>query len=200
MSITDMQKAQHDSESRSTADLVQECLAGDTESMYELVHRYQNRVFGLCYRMLGNRMDAEDAVQETFIRVFRSLHHWDADRDFVPWLFAIAGNRCRTLLSRKTRRPEVTLIHELIDDKRYGQSDGELSEEVQLALMELPENQRLAFVLFHEQQLSYIEIAETLSSPVGTIKTWIHRARQSTARCLARRHPELDPSHAMHSV
>lgn len=187
-------------EDLSTAQLVAGSLEGDADSMQTLLARYQHRVFGLCFRMLGNRMDAEDATQETFIRVFRSLHHWDSSRDFVPWLFAIAGNRCRTLLSKRSRQPRSQLIEEMLDGETGQEPDGDLAEEIQLALAELPENQRIAFVLFHEQQLSYIEIAETLSSPVGTIKTWIHRARLATARWLVRRHPELDPSNAMYSV
>lgn len=187
-------------ETGSTAQLVTGSLAGDADSMQQLLARYQHRVFGLCFRMLGNRMDAEDAMQETFIRVFRSLHHWDSSRDFVPWLFAIAGNRCRTLLSKRARQPRSQLIEEMMDNAPRREDGNDLAEEIQLALAELPDNHRIAFVLFHDEHLSYIEIAETLSSPVGTIKTWIHRARQATARWLTRRHPELDPSNEMHSI
>ena len=83
--------------------LIQRCLAGQQDAMHALVERYQSQVFGLCYRMLSNREDAEDATQETFVRVLKSLDRWDSARDFDPWLLAIAGNRCRTMLSRRSR-------------------------------------------------------------------------------------------------
>src|SRR3954468_10312404 len=84
--------------------LVKRCLRGDQTAMLALVERFQGQVFGLCLRMLGQRQDAEDAAQETFVRVLRNLHRWDAERDFEPWLLAIAGNRCRTALSVRGRR------------------------------------------------------------------------------------------------
>ncbi len=67
--------------------------------MVDLVELYRDRVFRFCYRMLGQRQDAEDAAQETFVRMLRSLAAWDGRRDFEPWLLGIAGNRCRTLLA-----------------------------------------------------------------------------------------------------
>ena len=82
--------------SHDLATLVSHCLAGDQGAMIALVDRFKGQVFGLCYRMLGQRQDAEDAAQETFVRVLKNLHRWDQARDFEPWLLAIAGNRCRT--------------------------------------------------------------------------------------------------------
>ena len=78
--------------------VVNRCLNGDQGAMYDLVARFKGQVFGLCYRMLGHRQDAEDVAQETFVRVLKNLHRWDQQRDFEPWLLAIAGNRCRTAL------------------------------------------------------------------------------------------------------
>ena len=88
--------------------LVQQCLAGDQRAMLALVERFEGAVYGLCYRMLGQRQDAEDMAQETFVRALRSLSHWDQEREFLPWLLAIAGNRCRTCLSQRMRRPAST--------------------------------------------------------------------------------------------
>ena len=96
--------------------LVKRCLAGDQGSMLALVERFQGQVFGLCYRMLGQRQDAEDAAQETFVRVLKNLHRWDQGRDFQPWLLAIAGNRCRTALAARRRRPTPEPAVELIAD------------------------------------------------------------------------------------
>jgi RNA polymerase sigma-70 factor (ECF subfamily) len=164
--------------------LVQRCLAGDQFAMRQLVDQYQAQVFGLCLRMLGSRHDAEDVVQEVFLRVFRSLRRWDATREFCPWLLAIAGNRCRSLLATRSRRPTPQPL--LDDDLPDGAPDThalrQLTEEVSLALGKLREEHRQAFLLFHEQELSYADIAAAMDCPVGTIKTWIHRARAEVVR------------------
>jgi RNA polymerase sigma factor (sigma-70 family) len=159
--------------------LVRQCLAGDQSAMLALVERFRGQVFGLCYRMLGHRHDAEDAAQETFVRVLKNLHRWDSTRDFQPWLLAIAGNRCRTALATRRRRPVPEATVELIADDAPDERPGRhLAEELQLALAELRPEYRQAFVLFHEQELSYAQIADTMDVPVGTIKTWVHRARR----------------------
>src|SRR5436305_14798936 len=98
--------------------LVRRCLRGDQRAMLDLVERFQGQVFGLCYRMLGQRQDAEDAAQETFVRVLKNLHRWDQERDFQPWLLTIAGNRCRTALAARKRRPTAELAEEsVVDDQ-----------------------------------------------------------------------------------
>src|SRR5947208_6615096 len=144
--------------------LVKRCLAGDQGAMLALVERFQGQVFGLCYRMLGQRQDAEDAAQETFVRVLKNLHRWDQARDFAPWLLAIAGNRCRTALAARRRRPAVQgLEDDTVPDADDGQRGAEqLVEEVQLALADLRFEYRQAFVLCHEQQMEYMAIAQVM--------------------------------------
>src|SRR5687767_5784671 len=159
--------------------LVKRCLAGDQSAMLSLVDRFQGQVFGLCYRMLGQRQDAEDAAQETFLRVLKNLHRWDATRDFEPWLLAIAGNRCRTALAVRKRRPAPeTLLDQVADGAPDERAARHLAEEVHLALANVRDEYRQAFVLFHEHELSYGEIAQAMSVPLGTVKTWVHRARR----------------------
>jgi RNA polymerase sigma-70 factor, ECF subfamily len=168
--------------------LIRRCLTGDQGAMLTLVERFRGQVFGLCYRMLGHRQDAEDVAQETFVRVLKNLHRWDAARDFEPWLFAIAGNRCRTALStRKSRPPAETLPEQISDGLPDMQAAKNLAEEVTLALAGIREDYRQAFVLFHEHELSYGEIAEAMSVPLGTVKTWVHRARRVLIDELQRR-------------
>lgn len=168
--------------------LVLRCLDGDEAAMVDLVDRFQAMVFGLCLRMLGHRQDAEDVTQESFVRVFRSLHRWDSSRDFKPWLLAIAGNRCRSLLAKRKNKAQPSDLVEEIPDKTPDDQDARnLAEEVQLALQTVREEYRQAFLLFHEQELSYPEIAETLDCPVGTVKTWIHRARKELVDRLRQR-------------
>jgi len=168
--------------------LVGRCLGGDQSAMLALVERFRGQVFGLCYRMLGQRQDAEDAAQETFVRVLKNLHRWDSARDFQPWLLAIAGNRCRTALAARRRRPLAEPAVELVADDTPDQRPAQnLAEEVHLALADLRTEYRQAFLLFHEHELSYAEIAEAMDVPLGTIKTWVHRARRELIDQLSRR-------------
>jgi RNA polymerase sigma-70 factor, ECF subfamily len=168
--------------------LVQRCLAGDESGRRDLVDQFQQAVFGLCFRMLGHRHDAEDVSQETFLRAFRSLNRWDAERPLKPWLLTIAANRCRTFIERRAKTPAAT---EFATTAPVGCLDGaeqrELGEELQRALGRLRDDYRTCFVLFYLRELSCAEIAEQMKCPQGTVKTWLHRARRELAEHLQRR-------------
>lgn len=169
-------------------ELVGRCLSGEQSAMAELVERFRGPVFGLCLRMLGHRQDAEDMAQESFVRALRSLRSWDAARDFLPWILAIAGNRCRSQLSARMRRPKTTVdLSEVADRSPVDHGAGHLAEEVQRALCNLRSEYQEAFSLFHEQHLSYAQIADVLACPLGTVKTWVHRARRELAEQLRNR-------------
>lgn len=169
-------------------ELVGRCRQGDEDAVTALVDRYRDQVYGLCYRMLGHRQDAEDVAQESFVRAIRSLGRWDPTRGFQPWLLAIAANRCRTLLAGRARRPAALAdVDRLPDPAPDVQRARNLAEEVQLALGQLRDEYREALVLYHSQQLSYAEIAAILKCPVGTVKTWVHRARREVAERLRQR-------------
>jgi len=168
--------------------LIRRCLDGDQSAMVDLVRRYQGQVFGLCYRMLQHRQDAEDMAQETFARALRNLKSFDLARDFEPWLLAIAGNRCRTFLAKRMRKPAPQSLDRPVPD-RHPNVEGarQLAEEVELALSHLRAEYRQAFVLFHEHEMSYAEIGETMDCPLGTVKTWVHRARREIIDFLRQR-------------
>lgn len=171
--------------------LVAGCLADEPGAMRTLVGRFRSRVFGLCYRMLGQWHDAEDAVQETFLRVSRSLSTWDSSRDFEPWLMSIAANRCRTQLAKRKRQ---VVTESLIDRVPQDTADDAqrsanlLREELQRALEVLSAEQAAAFQLFHQDGVEYQEIANRMGRPVGTVKTWVHRARRQILEEFQRRH------------
>lgn len=179
-------------------ELVSRCLQGDGSAVVELVDHFRGQVFGLCYRMLRHQQDAEDVTQEAFVRALRSLGRWDSSREFSPWLLAIAGNRCRTLLAMRSRRPPGSpLVEDLPDRSPEPAGFANLAEEVELALTALRDEHRAAFLLFHEQELSYVEIAAAMNCPVGTAKTWVHRARRELADQLIRRGAVEEHAHAL---
>lgn len=200
-----MEPAHYDSQSAALPDnvseLVNRCLAGQESAMVALVNRFQDRVFSLCYRMLGHRQDAEDMTQESMARALRSLRNWDQEREFMPWLLAIAGNRCRTLLSARSRRPATSeLLEQFADPAPEANRARVLAEEVQLALGKIRAEYRQAFELFHERELSYAQIAERMQVPLGTIKTWVHRARRELVEHLRARGAVEELRHEMHGL
>jgi RNA polymerase sigma factor (sigma-70 family) len=167
--------------------LVRRCLRGEAEALQLLVRRFEAEVYGLCVRLLNDRHDAEDVTQEVFLRVFRSLRGWDPARPLKPWIMGITVNRCRTWLTQRARRPEpVDYLQDTVSGPAADDS-AELLQEIRAALAELRLEYRTVFVLFHEQGRPYEEIALTLDRPVGTIKTWLHRARLEILERLRRR-------------
>jgi RNA polymerase sigma factor (sigma-70 family) len=169
------------------AALVRRCLRGESEAVRALVDRFQTEIFSLCVRLLSHRQDAEDVTQEVFLRIFRSLRRWDSSRPLKPWIIGITVNRCRTWLSQRARRPE--LVDYLQDTVSAPETDDapELLSEIHSALRELRPEYREVFVLFHEQGQPYDVIAEAVGRPVGTIKTWLHRARMEVLERLRSR-------------
>ncbi len=168
--------------------LVNKCIAGQQAAIHQLVDQFRGQVYGLCYRMLRQREDAEDATQETFVRVVKNLHRWDPTRAFEPWLLTIAGNRCRTKLARRKRRPAVLTLDYPIPDATVENRKAELlAEEIELGLTGIREEYRKAFLLFHQREMSYLEIGETMGVPLGTVKTWVHRARRELIQRLRTR-------------
>ncbi|MCS7022162.1 MAG: RNA polymerase sigma factor [Gemmataceae bacterium] len=161
----------------SEGQLIYRCLRGDPAACGELVSCYQGIVYRLCRRLLGCPHDAEDVTQEVFLRVFRSLHRWDGRRPFRPWLVGIAVNRCRTWLRRRVHQPQLADFLAERADPRPQDETRELQTVLQQTLSRLRAEYRQVFLLFHEQGQTYEQIALTLQRPVGTIKTWLHRAR-----------------------
>jgi len=169
------------------AALVRRCLRGEPEAIRSLVDRFQTEVFSLCVRLLSHRQDAEDVTQEVFLRIFRSLKRWDSARPLKPWIIGITVNRCRTWMSQRARRPELAdYLQETVAAPETDDAP-ELLSEIHAALGRLRPEYREVFVLFHEQGQPYDIIAEAVGRPVGTVKTWLHRARMEVLERLRER-------------
>ncbi|QGJ69502.1 RNA polymerase subunit sigma [Planctomycetales bacterium 10988] len=168
--------------------LIDQCIAGEERAVRALIEEYQPMVFGLCLRMLRHRQDAEDVTQESLLRAIRALSRWDRSRPFIPWLLAIAGNRCRTHLAKRKRTGIPSeLVEEVPDGRPNWQAADHLAEEMNEALSGIREEYRQAFLFYHEYEMSYAEISEALDCPLGTVKTWVHRARRELIAKLRRR-------------
>ena len=153
-------------------------------SWEQIVREHSTRVYRLAYRLTGNRQDAEDLTQETFVRVFRSLGSYSPGT-FEGWLHRITTN---LFLDQARRKQRVRMDAMGEDADRYASADafgtperafehGNLDHDVQRALDELPPEYRAAVVLCDIEGLSYEEIAVTLGIKLGTVRSRIHRAR-----------------------
>ncbi|MCW5876710.1 MAG: sigma-70 family RNA polymerase sigma factor [Anaerolineales bacterium] len=172
-----------------------QALQGDAAAFASLVDMYAKPVYNLCYRMLGNPQDAEDAAQETFLRAFRHLRRYDPQRKFATWLLSIAANYC--IDQHRRARPTLTALDEgpLEPAEKAPGPEGralarEQRDEVQALLAGLAPRDRAAIILYYWYDHSYEEIARQLSISQGALKTRMHRARRSLAAAWAEEHGE----------
>lgn len=175
---------------------VAQTLAGDRSAFSQLVERYTGIVYNQAYRMLNNAQDAEDAVQEIFLKAYTRLESFDSSRRFVAWLLTIGSNHC---IDRIRRQRQVWLT---LDDVAFwlpGPEAGpersalerERREIVQQALQQLPEHYRLIMVLRYWHDLAYSEIADLTGLTESTVKTRLHRGRKMLAEVLGTAEEEL---------
>jgi RNA polymerase sigma-70 factor, ECF subfamily len=161
------------------ATLVRQVLEGDTAAFTQLVDRHAAACTRFAMRMLGNREDAEDATQESFLRAYRSLARYEERQAFRTWLFQILVNRCRTAAVRRNRRQRMFLV----DDHAVASASvrpvaeaTEIRAELQRAIDSLDPDQREAFLLKHVEQLSYDEMAIATGVGVSALKMRVKRA------------------------
>ena len=177
---------------RSDEVILQDFLRGDQDAFDELVRRHEDAVFAVSLRLMGQRADALDAVQETFVAVFRRAHSFRGDAAFSTWLHRIAVNTCKDLIRKRGRFP-VDQSEVPVDRPDTGDVSSQVVAHVDLAaaLATLPEDQRVALVMFELGGVPYEEIARETATPVGTVKSRISRARQALARAMEQAtHPE----------
>lgn len=160
---------------------------GDAQAFSKLVDMYAKPVHNLCYRMLGNSEDAEDAAQEAFLRAFKAIKRYDPQRKFASWLLSIAANYCidqhrrgRLQTISLDDTPEISL-----GDRAAGPAamllQREMQDEMQSLLSSLDPRDRAAIILYYWHELPYDEIAEQLSMSESALKSRLHRARKTLA-------------------
>ncbi|CAH1209666.1 ECF RNA polymerase sigma factor SigW [Paenibacillus plantiphilus] len=173
------------------ARLARMALKGDQHAFAEIVGLYQDKLYYMSYRMLYNRQEAEDVVQETFLRVYKNLDRYDDTMKFSTWIYRIATNLCIDRLRK--RKPSFSLDaetgdHDGIDgysmipsDDRTPESELMLSDTQRIihnAIETLPAKYKSVMVLRYLQDMSLQEIGDVLELPVTTVKTRVHRGRE----------------------
>ena len=168
-------------DSGSTAErsmLVAAAQRGDVRAFAELVDACYARCLRFAMHMLANRGDAEEAVQDTFVRVYRALPGYEERESFEPWLFRILANRCRSAGARERRRSEFVEFGEVperANDRRHDESIA-WREEIARALASLPPEQREAFLMRHVEDLTYDDMAIATGAGVSALKMRVKRA------------------------
>lgn len=171
---------------------IKQVLKGDQGAYGEIVEIYKDKVFQLCYRILGNRHEAEDMAQEAFIRAYVNISSFNIDLKFSTWLYRIATNLCIDRIRKK--KPDyyldaevsgtdgLTMYSQVASDTTLPEDEIEsleLQETIQREITKLPEKYRSVIVLKYIEELSLNEISEILDIPLGTVKTRIHRGREA---------------------
>lgn len=150
---------------------------GDARAFAELVEYFHARCLRYARYMLGEQEDAEEAVQDTFIRVYDHLGQFRSDARFEPWLFRILANRCRTLRARRRQRESLVVTGELpVVAAEAPEETQDLLEEVEAALDNLPTEQREAFLLRHVEDLSYEDMAVITGVRLSALRMRVKRA------------------------
>ena len=177
--------------------IIESCLLGNTQMFSRLIDNYKNMVYNLTYRMSNNPQEAEDISQEAFLRAFQSLAHFNPSYKFSTWLYQITLN----IIRDKYKKRELNYISldtpvETDDSEFYPQPadftnnpeqiivQQEDSQTIQKAIYSLPLKYREVIVLRHLQDLSYIEIANILKLPPGTVKVRLYRAREQLRKII----------------
>jgi RNA polymerase sigma-70 factor (ECF subfamily) len=158
--------------------LVHEARGGDVRAFAALVDAYYARCLRFALHMLASRSDAEEAVQDTFVRVYRALPTYEEREAFEPWLFRILANRCRSAGARERRRAEFVEYGDVPERPSSAGHDEAIAwrEEIGLALAALPNEQREAFLMRHVEDLSYEDMAQATGAGVSALKMRVKRA------------------------
>jgi RNA polymerase sigma-70 factor (ECF subfamily) len=158
--------------------LVDRTKAGDIEAFSELARRHERVVYNLAYRFMRDAVLAEDMAQEAFLKAYRLLNGFRGDCSFSTWLYRVTSSVCLTELNRRKRRGEVELAPAHVGEATTDPEEtSDTPELIRRCVTKLPERYATIVTMYYLDEITYEEIAETLNIPMGTLKTWMHRAR-----------------------
>ncbi|HOE65496.1 MAG TPA: RNA polymerase sigma factor [Candidatus Hydrogenedentes bacterium] len=166
-------------EEATDAQLVTRAKEGDAAAFSSLILRHQRIVYNLAFRFMRNATQAEDMAQEAFLKAFRLLEGFRGDSSFSTWLYRVTCSVCLTELDRRKRRGEVDLqpIHDRAETIRSSHADADEAELIRRCVTKLPEKYAQVLTLYYLQEIPYEDLAKIMGAPQGTLKTWMHRAR-----------------------
>ena len=168
-------------ESLAAGQLVRQATAGDLEAFEELIRRLQRRVYGFAYQHLRDTEEAHDLAQEIFVKLYRNLGRFDADRPFEPWFWKLAANTSINYRRKRVPLPAEASEEVADDSSAIPKHDPALV----LALSQLDPSYRLPVLLHYYADLSLEQVAHSLNSSVPAIKSRLHRARAQLRNSLA---------------
>jgi RNA polymerase sigma-70 factor (ECF subfamily) len=161
------------------ATLVQRAQSGDPDAFSDLVRRHQHMVFNVAYRFMRDTALAEDMAQESFVKAFRLIKGFRGDCSFSTWMYRVTCSVCLTELNRRKRRGEVELGPQHLKELSVGPAENiDLPEHIRRCVSKLPDRYATIITLYYLKGVSYDEIADVLRIPMGTLKTWMFRARK----------------------
>jgi RNA polymerase sigma-70 factor (ECF subfamily) len=176
-------------------DLLHRIADNDDEAAFRmLVERHVDRAFALALRILDNRADADDVVQDSLLKVWTHRHRWEFGRaKFSTWLYRVVTNRCIDL-RRRPRNEDVEAVGEVADDQPdavTAMHRSEVSELLDAAMNRLPDQQRIAIILSYHESMSNAEIADVMDTTVSAVESLLKRARQQLRKLLRRSEPDI---------
>jgi RNA polymerase sigma-70 factor (ECF subfamily) len=160
------------------------------EQQFEAVLRaYQDKVFRLCCAMLGNRALAEETAQEVFLRIWKALPGYRGESSLSTWIYSITRNACLTSIKKNAGRRDFSLelpaVRHAAERSAGGLQMPDRQPDILRLVGELPAHYRQVILLYHMEEKSYEELAAMLDLPLGTIKTYLHRARKQLSEAVA---------------
>ena len=172
-------------------ELVHQSQSGDPEAFSELVRRHQHVIYNVAYRFMRDGNLAEDMAQEAFLKAYRLLKGFRGDCSFSTWMYRVTCSVCLTELNRRKRRGEVELqpSHDALQAVEPPQNV-DMPERIRRCVGKLPDRYAQVITLYYLKGISYEEIAQVMEVPMGTLKTWMFRARKQLRRVVEEELPQ----------
>lgn len=175
------------------SDLLKQAKKGDLSAFEEILLVFEKAIFNYNFKLLGQKQDAEDATQQTFIKLYKSLSGIDEEKKLSPWLYAVATNTAYDILRKRKYKVEVELNEEIsentetetADDPYYEVERQFDTQTIQGHLANLKPIQRSIILLHYYKQFSLEEISDLLKMPIGSVKTHLHRGRKELKKIIS---------------